>query len=118
MRDNRNGTQKTNEQSDDVKKPSQSYSEVANPSISSGKNTTPPATATSTTKEESNDDFPDDPSHNASFTADIGTDNDPGRLAEAQFQQRTAQVAGATGPKQREITGDGQFEVLRDEQEL
>ena len=65
--------------------------------------------------------FDDDPSNNASFTADIGSDNDPGRVAEAAFQRRNAESgpdAGGSGPRQKEITGDGQYDVLEADQSL
>lgn len=61
----------------------------------------------------------DNPDHNASFTAEIGTENDPGRLAEATFRQRGADIPGlGKGSKQTDVTGDGQYDVLRSEQEL
>ncbi|KAL9033689.1 MAG: hypothetical protein Q9214_007393 [Letrouitia sp. 1 TL-2023] len=62
--------------------------------------------------------FDDDPSKNASFTSDIGDKNDPGRLAEQQFQTSTQTSAGGKGPRQNEITGDGQYSVLDTDQNL
>lgn len=56
--------------------------------------------------------FDDDPSKNASFTSDIGDKNDPGRLAEEQFQTSTQTSAGGKGPRQHEITGDSQYSIL------
>lgn len=70
------------------------------------------------TNTTSEDGFSNDPRHNASFTADIGSDNDPSRLAEATFQNRAAQVPGSKGPTQTEITADGQYDVLESEQGL
>ncbi|KAI4164308.1 MAG: hypothetical protein LQ342_001954 [Letrouitia transgressa] len=62
--------------------------------------------------------FDDDPSKNASFTSDIGDKNDPGRLAEQQFQTSTQTSAGGKGPRQHDITGDGQYSVLDTDQNL
>lgn len=60
--------------------------------------------------------FDDDPSNNASFTAEIGSGNDPGRLSESVFLQRQAEsVAGGGGGGAR---GEGQYAVLEDEQGL
>lgn len=64
-----------------------------------------------------NDD--DNPDHNASFTAEIGTENDPGRLAETTFRQRGADIPGpGKGSRQTDVTADGQYDVLQSEQEL
>jgi len=50
---------------------------------------------------------------NASFNNDIGGKNDPGRLAEQKMQLHTAQSGGdAGGPRQKGVTGDGQFDAL------
>lgn len=62
--------------------------------------------------------FDDDAGKNASFTSDIGDENDPGRAAESAFQKRTQKVAGGGGPTQTEITNDGQYAVLDEEQRL
>ena len=59
-----------------------------------------------------------DASKNASFTADIGSENDPGREAEAQFQRRTNTVAGDIGPRQGAISGEGQYDALEGEKSL
>lgn len=61
--------------------------------------------------------FDDDPKNNASFNSDIGTEDDPGRAAELQFQKRQAATVGS-GPKQSGITGDGQYDVLETDQQL
>ncbi|KAI9869910.1 MAG: hypothetical protein M1830_004934, partial [Pleopsidium flavum] len=64
--------------------------------------------------------FDDDPSKNASFNSDIGDENDPGRAAENKFQREAAE-AGADaggGPRQKAITGDGQYDLLEDDQGL
>ncbi|KAK4993425.1 hypothetical protein LTR50_000355 [Elasticomyces elasticus] len=51
---------------------------------------------------------------NASFNQDIGGKNDPGRAALGQFQKQQAESGGGAGggPRQTEITGDGQFDAL------
>lgn len=64
------------------------------------------------------DDTDDSAANNASFTADIGTENDPGRLAEQGFQRTNAAVAGGGGPRQDEVTGKGQYDVLEGDQSL
>lgn len=64
------------------------------------------------------DDTDDSAANNASFTADIGTENDPGRTAEQGFQHANAAVAGGGGPRQSEVTGKGQYDVLEGEQSL
>ena len=59
----------------------------------------------------------DDGKNNASFTSDIGDENDPGRAAEGSFQRQTVGNEGS-GPRQKEVTGDGQFDVLETDQDL
>jgi len=50
---------------------------------------------------------------NASFNNDVGGKNDPGRLAEQKMQLHTAQSGGdAGGPRQKGVTGDGQYDAL------
>ncbi|KAL4806667.1 hypothetical protein BDV18DRAFT_137983 [Aspergillus unguis] len=50
--------------------------------------------------------FPNDPKYNASFNSEIGSDQDPGRLAEQKFQRREAEtVAAAAAPAQKD-TGE------------
>lgn len=63
-------------------------------------------------------DTDDSAANNASFTADIGSENDPGRAAEQGFQRTNAAVAGGGGPKQDDVTGKGQYDVLDGEQSL
>ena len=65
--------------------------------------------------------FDSNPENNASFTSDIGTEDDPGRAAELKFaKQNTAHVG--TGPKQGGPTGTGpdagQYDVLETDQNL
>lgn len=63
--------------------------------------------------------FDDDPSNNASFTAEIGSENDPGRLSESVFQRQAESVAGGGGgSRQGGGRGEGQYAVLEDEQGL
>lgn len=64
------------------------------------------------------DDTDNSAANNASFTAEIGSENDPGRAAEHGFQRTNAAVAGGGGPRQSEVTGKGQFDVLEGEQSL
>ncbi|KAK5124797.1 hypothetical protein LTR85_001510 [Meristemomyces frigidus] len=52
----------------------------------------------------------DDP--NASFTTDIGGENDPGRAALQGMQARDASAAGGAGPREGKISGDGQYDTL------
>ena len=63
--------------------------------------------------------FDSNPDNNASFTSDIGDENDPGRAAENKFQRQTMESgadAGGSGPRQKELTKDGQYDVLETEQ--
>jgi hypothetical protein len=56
---------------------------------------------------------------NASGTTEIGTDKDPGRVAEQNFALRDAQPgadAGA-GPRQGAVTGSTKFDALDTEKE-
>lgn len=59
----------------------------------------------------------DDSAPNASFNAEIGSKDDPSLLAEQKFERENAQTAGdsAGGPRQSELSGDGQYDSLRDE---
>jgi len=60
----------------------------------------------------------DDVSKNASFNSDIGDENDPGRGAEEKFARDNAQGRAGGGPRQKEVSGDGQYDVLEDVQQL
>ncbi|KAL8714485.1 MAG: hypothetical protein Q9225_006571 [Loekoesia sp. 1 TL-2023] len=62
--------------------------------------------------------FESDDSKNASFTADIGSKNDPGRAAEEQFQTSAQTSAGGKGARQQGISGDGQYDALETDQRL
>ncbi|MCJ1359365.1 MAG: hypothetical protein MMC33_009367 [Icmadophila ericetorum] len=61
--------------------------------------------------------FDSDDKNNASFNADIGSENNPGRAAELNFQKQAASNVGS-GPRQSEIIGDGQYDVLETDQNL
>lgn len=61
----------------------------------------------------------DDVSKNASFSSDIGDENDPGRRAEDKFTRENASGADAGGgPRQKAISGDGRYDLLEDDQLL
>ena len=65
--------------------------------------------------------FDSNPENNTSFTSDIGTEDDPGRAAELQFQKQNTVNVG-TGPKQGGATGTGpaagQYDMLESDQSL
>ncbi|KAL4934155.1 uncharacterized protein BDV17DRAFT_248497 [Aspergillus undulatus] len=50
--------------------------------------------------------FPNDPKYNASFNSDIGSEQDPGRLAEQKFQRREAETVAAAAAPAQKGTGD------------
>jgi len=50
---------------------------------------------------------------NASFTSDIGDENDPGRLAESKFAEENAEMGEDTAPKQGG-SGEGLYDTLED----
>ena len=51
--------------------------------------------------------------------AEIGSENDPGRRAEQDFQKKTQSASGGTGPNQRaDQGGDSQYSSLKEDQEL
>lgn len=52
---------------------------------------------------------------NASFNTDIGGKDDPGRVALEQMEGENTPFAGGAGPKQGEVSNDGQYDVLKDE---
>jgi hypothetical protein len=57
--------------------------------------------------------FESDDSKNASFNQEIGTKNDPGRLAELKMQRANAGGAGdAAIPRQKGVTGDNEYDAL------
>ena len=63
--------------------------------------------------------FDSDPSQNASFNNEIGTENDPGRAAEQKFANTAQSASGGTGPNQKMGDSDGsQYDVLQSEQNL
>jgi hypothetical protein len=69
------------------------------------------------------DDFPTDPKYNASFNSEIGSEDDPGRLAEKEFQRRQAETAAAVTaaavPAHKKCAGDGSwYEPLNSDQRV
>jgi len=57
--------------------------------------------------------FESDDSKNASFNSDIGSKNDPGRLAEEKIQRENADAAGdAAMPRQKGMSGDNEYDAL------
>jgi len=59
----------------------------------------------------------EDQSKNLSFTADIGTKDDPGLLAERRFALGNSAPARSTAPRQKEIEDDiGMYEGLDEEE--
>ncbi|KAI9697755.1 MAG: hypothetical protein M1836_004431 [Candelina mexicana] len=107
-------------------------SKTSNESIAAGSNiqgSTAPSALSSTTNQHAKESkpkgkniteggFDDDPGKNASFTSDIGDNNDPGRAAENKMQREVAESgpdAGGSGPRQKGLTKDGQFDALGDE---
>jgi hypothetical protein len=66
--------------------------------------------------------FDDDDTKNASFTGEMGTENDPGRAAEQKFQRENAEAGpdAGTGPRQKGLQKDGLvgYENLPTDQQL
>ncbi|KAI9786693.1 MAG: hypothetical protein M1816_007834 [Peltula sp. TS41687] len=58
----------------------------------------------------------EDDAPNASFTAEIGSEDDPGRLAERKFEAAAARSAGGGGPKDMKIDNNDQYNVLGEEE--
>jgi len=57
--------------------------------------------------------FDSDDSKNASWNQDIGTKNDPGRLAEDKFERQNAEAGFDAGaPRQKGVTGDNNYDAL------
>lgn len=56
----------------------------------------------------------DDSAPNASFNQEIGTEKDPGRVAEQQFEARNAQSGfdSGRGPRQNGVTGETAYDAL------
>lgn len=51
---------------------------------------------------------------NASFTTDIGGKKDPGRVGLQNIEDNNAPFAGGAGPRESQITDDGQYDNLKD----
>ena len=50
--------------------------------------------------------------------AEIGSENDPGRRAESDFQKQTQQASGSTAPRQGAQSGETKYSTLSGDQEL
>lgn len=63
--------------------------------------------------------FDSDDSNNASFTAEVGSKDDPAQRAANEMQMKTQSASGPTGPRQKMGEGDNsQYDVLQEEQNL
>ncbi|RHZ54451.1 uncharacterized protein CDV56_102766 [Aspergillus thermomutatus] len=63
--------------------------------------------------------FDSDPNNNASFTSDIGSDQDPGRFAENYSQRKTAETGAADaarGPTEKGIDNKTWYQPLESDQ--
>ncbi|KAL6235970.1 hypothetical protein BDW75DRAFT_208130 [Aspergillus navahoensis] len=61
--------------------------------------------------------FPSDPKYNASFNSEVGSEDDPGRLAEQKFQRREAEtVAAAAAPAQKGAGDQTWYQPLNTDQ--
>ena len=89
------------------------------PSYVSAVKSDPAATGKPKGKNITEGGFDSDPSNNASFNNEIGTENDPGRAAEQTFQTAAQSASGPTGPTQKKGESDNsQYDVLQSEQNL
>lgn len=63
--------------------------------------------------------FDNDDAQNASYTGEIGSENDPGRLAEQKFQRLTAEAepSAGSGQRQKGVSGDGQYDALASDEQ-
>ena len=52
---------------------------------------------------------------NASYNTDIGGKDDPGRVALEGFEAENTPFAGGAGPREGQVSNDGQYDVLKDE---
>jgi len=50
---------------------------------------------------------------NASWTTDIGSKKDPGRVALQHFEEENNSAAHGAGPRQTELASEGQFDALK-----
>lgn len=51
---------------------------------------------------------------NASFNNEIGGKNDPGRAALGKMEGENVPFGGGAGPREDQISGNGQYDVLKD----
>ncbi|KAL4977336.1 hypothetical protein BDW66DRAFT_132741 [Aspergillus desertorum] len=83
-------------------------------------------TRSTTTAQKQNDmsatagqggEFPSDPKYNASFNSELGSEDDPGRMAEQKFQRREAEtVAAAAAPAQKGTGHQTWYQPLNNDQ--
>ena len=60
----------------------------------------------------------DNGKNNASYTAEIGSENDPGRVAQQNFQKLNAATGGSNArPQEQDVSGEGTYDSLRAENE-
>ena len=80
----------------------------------------PPVSAKPQGKNLTEGGFDSDDSKNASFNADIGSEDDPSRLAEGAFQRREAESGpdAGGGPRQSGVTGKGQYNELQSQEQV
>ncbi|KAI0150279.1 hypothetical protein GGR57DRAFT_504614 [Xylariaceae sp. FL1272] len=64
---------------------------------------------------ESND-MPEDQSKNTSFSADIGSKDDPSLLAEQKLSKQNTAVSGSTGGREKRLDTDTAYDALREEE--
>ncbi|KAI9803078.1 MAG: hypothetical protein M1833_001148 [Piccolia ochrophora] len=63
--------------------------------------------------------FDSDDTNNASFNSEIGSKDDPGREAELKFQRQALESGpdAGGGPRQKGVSGDGQYDTLGSEEQ-
>ena len=60
----------------------------------------------------------DNGKNNASYNADVGSEDDPGRVAQQGFQKLNAATAGSSaGPQEQSISREGTYDALGAENE-
>lgn len=63
--------------------------------------------------------FDSNPENNASFTSEIGSENDPGRQAIGDMQKKAQSASGGTGPRQPVgQEGTGPYDALSSEEQV
>ena len=91
----------------------------ADPAPSYVTNLTTPNTGKPKGKNLTEGGFDDDDGRNkASYTADVGSKDDPGRTAQQGFQKLNAATAGSNArPQEQEVSGEGTYDALGAENE-